>query len=47
MLELFGYFIAVILISGIVALSVAIVDIVMRFWVNHVSPWLDDKIGPL
>lgn len=47
LLELFSYIIAVIIICVIVALSATIVDIIMRFWVNHVSPWLDEKIGPL
>lgn len=47
MLELFGFFITVIVICGMIALGIVIIDIVMRFWENYVSPWLDEKIGPL
>lgn len=47
MSELFVWGIVVILLYGIIAFGIAIMDIVMRFWVNHISPWLDEKIGPL
>ena len=45
--ELFAWFIVVIVLCGIIAFTSFIIDIAMRIWANHISPWLDEKIGPL
>lgn len=29
------------------ALCIVAANIVIRIWINLVSPWLDEKIGPL
>ena len=45
--ELFAWFIVIILLCVIIFFGIAIVDIVMRIWINHISPCLDEKIGPI
>ena len=41
-----GFFLIIISII-MFALCIVAANIVIRIWINFVSPWLDDKIGPL
>lgn len=44
---IFSIMLSVIILITTFALGIAAGDIILRFWVNKVCPWLDDKIGPL